>query len=1145
MENPAILLQLIEVEAGISGPSLLDTLAANAYSPEHAHVRYLNGQRLIHGWEQLPAAPESQSLPWKDGGVYLITGGTGGLGLLFAEEIAMQCRRPVIILGARSAPSRERQERMSVIESTGAVVRYRQLDVNSKGAVESLIAGITEEHGCLDGIVHASGIHRDNFIVRKTSEEFRDVVAPKVNGLVNLDRASASLPLDFFICFSSAAGALGNAGQADYAAGNAFMDAFMRDRSARVATGERFGRSLSINWPFWKDGGMRIDPAKAESLEREMGLVPMATAPGMRAFYRALASDEPQVLVLEGDPRRLNAYVARTRPEVTGELTSDKRDVQDLGSSGDDLKDKALHYFKSLLSATLKLPLFHMRAEEPLESYGLDSIMVMQLTNRLEKSFGPLSKTLFFEYQTIREVTGYFLQSHCKRLEAILNRSDARPSSQSQRSTAAIVQERHQEQTTVKSRRERFALPAVPEPQRPLFQDIAIIGLSGRYPQARDVSAYWENLRDGKDCITEVPKDRWDWKDYYGINGNGAGRHASKWGGFIEDVDKFDPLFFNISPREAELIDPQERLFLEQSWTALEDAGYSRNSLQRESDDDLPSQVGVYAGVMYGEYQLFGAELSARGKRVGFASTLASVANRVSYVLNLHGPSMTVDTMCSSSLTSIHLACQDLKLGRTDMALAGGVNVTIHPNKYLILTSGQFLSRSGRCESFGEGGDGYIPSEGVGVVVLKRLDEARRDGDHIYGVIRGSAINHGGRTNGYSVPNPNAQQMVVTRALKEARVDPRTVSYVEAHGTGTRLGDPIEIAGLTKAFGKSGAQSQFCWIGSAKSNIGHCESAAGVAGLTKVLLQMQHGQIVPSLHSESLNPNIAFEETAFVVNQELRTWEPPVVDGVSRPRIAGISSFGAGGSNAHLIVEEFQEAPEPAGDVRLFYQPGRRHCIVMSAKTEDRLAEMAARLYRFVLDNESFEIADFAYTLQVGREEMEFRLGFTAKTQDELKRKLSAFLTHEDADQEIYRGTVQRNREALEVIAADDDMTRALEAWVEKGKYSRLLNLWVKGLSFDWNRIYGESKPRRMSLPTYPFARERYWVPSHGNGEVETAPGHARTELHYLRKCWEPHPLLPAQTSRRTVLILATEELVGWLMRFRANSTIAGLPGWT
>lgn len=439
--------------------------------------------------------------------------------------------------------------------------------------------------------------------------------------------------------------------------------------------------------------------------------------------------------------------------------------------------------------------------------------------------------------------------------------------------------------------------------------DIAIVGLAGRYPGAYDINAFWENLRSGIDCITEIPEERWVWEDYYSEDRTKPGHIYSKWGGFIEDVDRFDPLFFKISPREAAIMDPQERLFLEQCWIALEDAGYTKTKLQQTAEPDLPNQVGVYVGVMSQEYPLSAAASNAGGNRLGFNSGMASIANRVSHFFNFHGPSMAIDTMCSSSLTAIYLACQALKEKDVNVALAGGVNITIHPNKYLFLSQGQFISSKGHCESFGEGGDGYIPGEGVGVLVLKRLVDAERDKDNIYGVIKGVAINHGGRSGGYTVPNQRAQSSVISKALKGAGVKPRTINYIEAHGTGTVLGDPIEIAALTQAFEQDTKDKQFCAIGSVKSNIGHCESAAGVAGVTKVLLQIKYGQLVPSLHSEVLNPNIDFRDTPFMVQQELAEWKRPVVQvngqTTEYPRIAGISAFGAGGSNAHIIIAEY------------------------------------------------------------------------------------------------------------------------------------------------------------------------------------------------------------------------------------------------
>ncbi|HET8798758.1 MAG TPA: beta-ketoacyl synthase N-terminal-like domain-containing protein, partial [Thermoanaerobaculia bacterium] len=602
---------------------------------------------------------------------------------------------------------------------------------------------------------------------------------------------------------------------------------------------------------------------------------------------------------------------------------------------------------------------------------------------------------------------------------------------------------------------------------------------------------------DGKDCITEIPSDRWNWRDFFSEDRSRSGRHYSKWGGFISGVDEFDPLFFNISPLDAEVTDPQERLFLQHAWMAIEDAGYTRASLQVPQEGDLPGQVGVYAGVMYNEYQLLGADAAANGKRIGIPGSTASIANRVSHILDLHGPSMTLDTMCSSSLTAIHLACEDLRHGRTSLAIAGGVNVSIHPNKYLVLSQGQFISSEGHCQSFGRGGDGYIPGEGVGVVVLKRLSDAKRDGDHIYGIIRGSALNHGGRTNGYTVPNPQAQASVIARALAESRIDARHVSYLEAHGTGTTLGDPIEIAALNKAFGQATQDKTFCRIGSVKSNIGHCESAAGIAGLTKVLLQMQHRQIVPSLHSAELNPHIDFENSPFVVNQTLREWEQPVIGGRRVPRIAGLSSFGAGGSNAHIVIEEYEAAPAQAVAMAPVI-------IVLSARTLEQLRRKASDLLDFVESRRGdVDLVEVAYTLQVGREAMEWRLGLVVGSIDELVEKLRAYAAGEPNIEDLYRGVVSGGNESLSLFSGDTDMQQTVDRWIASRKLSRLLELWVRGLSLDWSRLYGEIRPRRISLPVYPFARERYWIDT-------AAPAGGRRE----DGAAVLHPLLHSNVSR-------------------------------
>jgi acyl transferase domain-containing protein/acyl carrier protein len=770
------------------------------------------------------------------------------------------------------------------------------------------------------------------------------------------------------------------------------------------------------------------------------------------------------------------------------------------------LRGKVIEYLKQNLSSVIKLPAHRIEADAPMEKYGIDSIMVMQLTNQLEKAFGSLPKTLFFEYQSIQELTEYFLESYRDKLIELLGIEE-------KAIATTETPDENVKKVSVKSgirirRRPRFAVLQrdVREEKKEEGLDIAIIGVSGRYPGATNIQEFWRNLRDGKDCITEIPKDRWDHSLYYDEDKNKAGKTYSKWGGFLDGVDQFDPLFFNISPREAEMMDPQERLFLECVFATLEDAGYTREVLRQYKGFGLDGNVGVYVGVMYEEYQLYGAQQTIQGRPIALAGNPSSIANRVSYFCNFHGPSMAVDTMCSSSLTAMHLACQSLERGECEIAIAGGVNVSIHPNKYLLLGQGKFVSSKGRCESFGEGGDGYVPGEGVGAVLLKPLSKAIADGDHIYGIIKGTAINHGGKTNGYTVPNPNAQSGVIRQAFKESGIHPRTISYVEAHGTGTSLGDPIEVAGLNKSFQEYTTDKQFCAIGSAKSNIGHCESAAGIAGITKILLQLKYHQLVPSLHSKAQNPGIDFSNTPFIVQQELTEWKRPVVDGQEFPRRAGISSFGAGGSNAHILIEEYISEGEKQPLILINNQ--NPAIIVLSAKNEEQLKEQVQRLLVAIQEEElsDLNLADMSYTLQVGREAMEERLAVIVESITELVEKLKGFIKGQDDVKGLYRGQVKPNKEALAVFAADEDMVMTIQAWIDKRKFVKLLDLWVKGLIFDWNKLYRERKPYRISLPAYPFSKKRYWVP-----EIKTQSVSSIAKK--LEGVAMLHPLLHQNTS--------------------------------
>ncbi len=575
----------------------------------------------------------------------------------------------------------------------------------------------------------------------------------------------------------------------------------------------------------------------------------------------------------------------------------------------------------------------------------------------------------------------------------------------------------------------------------PADERIAIIGIAGRFPEADDLEEFWKNLAAGRDCIREVPKERWDHDRLFDPRKGVPGRAYAKWGGFLRSIDRFDPLFFNIAPGDAVAMDPQSRLFLEVAYEAMEDAGYRRDRLVPDGERD----VGVFAGVMYGEYQFVAVEEHQKGNPVYGAAPYWSIANRVSYHLDLHGPSLAVDTACSASLTALHLACRSLIDGECRLAFAGGVNLNLHPQKFLGLSQGRFASSDGHCRSFGADGDGYVPGEGVGVVLLKPLARALADGDHIHGVILATAVNHGGKTNGYTVPSPNAQGAVIRKALERAGAPAASIGYVEAHGTGTSLGDPIEVTGLVQGFG-DGLAAGSIPLGSVKANIGHLEAAAGIAGLAKIVLQFRHGALAPLPTFAPPNPNIDFAATPFVLQTTPAPW--PVPPGGHRR--AALSSFGAGGANAHVILEDLSDArPAAAHDGPL--------PILLSARSDAQLAAYAGRLAAF-LGSSLLSLTDIAFTLATGREPLEVRVAFAASSREEAAQRLEAIAA--GRLEGVLHGRVPEEAAALPEIGRQD--------------LRGLLDAWIGGAEVDWAAILPAA--RRVSLPPHPFLGRRYWL---------------------------------------------------------------------
>jgi acyl transferase domain-containing protein/acyl carrier protein len=515
----------------------------------------------------------------------------------------------------------------------------------------------------------------------------------------------------------------------------------------------------------------------------------------------------------------------------------------------------------------------------------------------------------------------------------------------------------------------------VPEP-------IAIVGVGCRFPGANSALDYWQLLQDGKDAIRDIPADRWDLDEFFDSDPEQPGKHYCRQGGFLDQIDQFEPEFFGIAPREAAYIDPQQRLLLEVLWEALEDAALLPEQLSG-------TKTGVFVGAStldYGQLLLQRPDQIAPYTTTGLASTM--LANRVSYLLNFQGPSLTVDTACSSSLVAVHLACQSLWQGEATVALAGGVNVMLTPALTIGFSKLTALSPDGRCKAFDAEANGFVRSEGAGVIVLKPLSQALADGDRIYALIRGGAVNQDGRTNGLTAPNREAQEQVLRDAYRQARVPLEQVSYIEAHGTGTLLGDPIEAKALGHVFSPNHSLEQPIRLGSVKSNIGHTEAAAGIASLIKVALELKHQRLVPSIHFHQPNPYIPFDQLPLQVQTEVQPWAD-----FSEHTIAGVSSFGFGGTNSHIVLQAPPQLPVEAPEVE---RPC--HMLTLSARSEVALRSLAKQYLPVLQETPESELGNLCFTTNTGRTPFNYRLAATASTREDLHQALLAFVLGQSAD---------------------------------------------------------------------------------------------------------------------------------------------------
>nr|WP_103344208.1 type I polyketide synthase [Amycolatopsis sp. CA-126428] len=885
------------------------------------------------------AAPAPDSIvDWGDGTV-LLTGGTGALGGIFARHLVTAHGVRRLLLAARRGLAADgAAELVAELTGLGCHTEVVACDVADPDALAELLAGLPAS-ARLSSVVHLAGVLDDGIIESLTPDRLGTVLRPKVDAAWQLHELTREADLRQFVVFSSISGVVGAAGQGNYAAANAFLDALMAQRAAMGLP----GRSLA--WGLWDEAGAMtggLDEADRSRIARG-GVLPLSADEGRALFDAALSTpgalhvpmrlDLPALRgigealapiwrTLVPAVRRRSAGAAAPRGSATAlgerlaELAPDKR------------QDAVVELVRAQAAAVLGHP--DGTGVDPGRAFrelGFDSLTALELRNGLAAATGlRLPATLIFDYPNSAVLAEHLL-------ERVFGPGEARAGTRTVRRSGD--------------------------------EPIAIIGMSCRYPGGvRNPDDLWSLVEAGGDGISPMPLDRgWNLEALFAGDPDQAGSSYVREGGFLHDAAEFDAAFFSISPREALAMDPQQRLLLEGCWEAVESAGIDPTSLKG-------SETGVYTGVMYHDYgaQLFMLPDGAEGY-VGTGTSGSVASGRVSYVLGLEGPAVTIDTACSSSLVTLHLAAQALRRGECSLALAGGVTVMSTPSTFIDYSRQRALSASGRSKSFAASADGTGWGEGLGMLLVARLSDAIEAGYPVLAIVRGTAVNQDGASNGLTAPNGPSQQRVIRRALADADLDGAEVDVVEAHGTGTRLGDPIEAQALLATYGQDHPDDRPLWLGSVKSNLGHTQAAAGAAGVIKMILAMRHGLLPKTMHVDAPTPQVDWSAGNVRLLTEPVPWERN-----GRPRRAAVSSFGISGTNAHVILEE----PEPGEPAAREPRTGPALPWVLSAKTADSLRGQAARLLSYVDEHGQVDLADVGFTLATRRAAFQHRAAVTA-----------------------------------------------------------------------------------------------------------------------------------------------------------------------
>ncbi|WP_190055090.1 type I polyketide synthase, partial [Streptomyces lomondensis] len=902
-----------------------------------------------------PRGESTDGSTWTPRGTALITGGTGALGSHVARWLAKGGAQRLILTSRRGPDAPGVTELVDELQEFGTQVTVVACDITDRAAVAALIEQATAtpdtdgEESVLRTVVHAAGVGTAMLLSEATTETLAAELSAKVAGAVHLDELLEDHDLDAFVVFSSVAGVWGSGGQSGYAAANAYLDGLVQRRRARGVP------ATSVAWGAWAGGGM-ADGEEGEQLLR-LGIRSMAPAPAITALQRALDCDDTLVTVADMDWARFVPIFAAARPRpLIGDL-AEAREALTIPTGPDGTNGPAegtsplgerlgrlsaaerTEALTELVRGQAAVVLGHgsvdgVEPDRAFRELGFDSLTAVELRNRLAAETGlSLPSTMVFDHPT-PAVLARFLDA-----ELASETGDGYGASDTRQKSAAGTR--------------------APAGNTAAAEDddlIAIVGMSCRYPgEVESPEDLWRLLAAGGDGITGFPTARgWDLDGIYDPDPAHPGTSYTLQGGFLHGAGDFDAGFFGISPREALAMDPQQRLLLEASWEVFERAGIDPTSVRGE-------QIGVFAGASSSGYGAGAAQTPEGGEGHLITGTATSVVSgRIAYMMGLEGPAVTVDTACSSSLVALHLAAQALRQGECSMALAGGVALLATPAAFVEFSRQRGLAADGRCKPFAEAADGTGWSEGVGVLLVERLSDARRLGHEVLAVVRGSAINQDGASNGLTAPNGPSQQRVIRQALANAGLSASQVDAVEAHGTGTRLGDPIEAQALIATYGQERADGRPLWLGSIKSNIGHAAAAAGVGGIIKMVMAMRQGVLPRTLHVDAPTPQVDWSAGAVELLTESVEWPE-----TGEPRRAGVSSFGISGTNAHVIVEQAPQVEEPEPSVPPVELPVVPW--VVSAKSEAGLAGQVERLRSFVAEKPDLSPVDVGFSLATSR----------------------------------------------------------------------------------------------------------------------------------------------------------------------------------